>query len=307
LTLQQLRDFVVAVKHGSLRRAATSTGQSQVSLTKSIKRLELSLGTDLLIRNSRGIALTPDGERLLPRARLILSEALLAQSEASTVARGQRVVSFGASPLASLMLAPAALQEFRHRCPDVVVRCANGPYARLLAELLAGNLDFVACPVLDHAVDDSLVVDAVSRHRSVIVARKGHPLKGVTSLRGLADSAWIVNGPLEHTDTSLTALFREHGLPAPRIAMVCESFVDAIAHVSQSDLLSLCPPCLDALGVNGRVSVIFTVEQPPEQTVLLMRRRDRVLSQQAFRLYEIFRKYGELARRLDGTSSNSRD
>lgn len=290
MTLQQLKDFVVAVEHGSLRRAAASTGQSQVSLTKSIKRLELSLGIELLARNSRGIALTPGGERFLPRARLILSEVVLAQSEASGDSPGQRVVSFGASPLAAAALAPAALREFRRRCPDVTVRCANGPYVRLLAELLAGKLDFIACPVLDRAVDESLVVDAVSRHRSVIVARAGHPLAGATQLRQLVDSEWIVNGPIERTDASLTALFRAHGLPVPRIAMVCESFVDALSHLAQSDLLSLCPPCLDALGATGRTAVIRTVEPAPEQTVLLMRRRDRVLSRQAFTLYEIFRK-----------------
>ena len=66
MTLQQLRDFVLAVEHGSLRRAALHGHQSQVSLTKSIKRLELSLGTELLLRNSRGITLTPSGEHLLP-------------------------------------------------------------------------------------------------------------------------------------------------------------------------------------------------------------------------------------------------
>jgi len=48
LTLQQLRDFVASVEHGSLRRAAHAEGKSEASLSKSIKRLEISVGTELL-------------------------------------------------------------------------------------------------------------------------------------------------------------------------------------------------------------------------------------------------------------------
>ncbi|MBK9394174.1 MAG: LysR family transcriptional regulator [Uliginosibacterium sp.] len=40
MTLQQLRDFVASVEHGSLRRAAHAEGKSEASLSKSIKRLE---------------------------------------------------------------------------------------------------------------------------------------------------------------------------------------------------------------------------------------------------------------------------
>ena len=50
MTLQQLRDFVASVEHGSLRRAAHAEGKSEASLSKSIKRLEISVGTELLRR-----------------------------------------------------------------------------------------------------------------------------------------------------------------------------------------------------------------------------------------------------------------
>ena len=122
LTLQQLRDFILAVEHGSLRRAALCAQQSQVSLTKSIKRLELSLGADLLIRNSRGVTLTPSGERLLPRARLILSEVALVEAEASMKPHGRPVVSLGVSPPRSPMhpiLAAPPAETIRTGYPQV--------------------------------------------------------------------------------------------------------------------------------------------------------------------------------------------
>lgn len=281
---------MLAVECGSLRSAASNSGQTQVSLTKSIKRLEVSLGVDLFVRNSRGILLSPEGTRFLPRAQLILSEMRLAQSEASTLSDGQSVVSFGVSPLASIALAPTVVREFRRRKIDVVLRCTSGPYSRLLPALMSGRLEFIACPVLDHEIDESLVVDAMSTHQSVIVARAAHPLRHATSLRNLVECEWIVNGSIDQPGISIIELFRRNGLSAPRIAMHCESFVDAIFHMAQSDLVSLCPPCLDALGITDRMTLIPTIEKLPEQTILLMRRSDRVLSRHAFTLYEIFKK-----------------
>lgn len=292
MTLQQLRDFVLAVEHGSLRRAALHGHQSQVSLTKSIKRLELSLGTELLLRNSRGITLTPSGERLLPRARLILSEVALIETEASMKMQGRAVVSIGASPLAALVVTPPALEEFRGRHPDVMVRCRNGPYSDLLAELMAGTVEFIICPVFNAALDESLAVDVLSSHESVIVAKASNPLRHATRLSELADAEWIVNGPLDESGSSLAQMFRRYDLGVPKVAMHCDSFVDAIAHVKRSGLLSLCPPCLEALDVADKVAIINVQERLPTQTILLIRHKHRVLSKHAFTLYEIVRKAG---------------
>ena len=289
MTLQQLRDFVASVEHGSLRRAAHAEGKSEASLSKSIKRLEISVGTELLRRGALGISLTEAGKVLLARAQLILSEVELAQLEVSPGGKGQRSVSFGASPLAGFLLAPAALREFRHRHSGVVVRCASGPYSRLVSELLTGKLDFIVCPMLDGVVDTSLDTQVISRHQSVIIARVDHPLRGATRLRDLSNCDWIVCGPLEHGDSSLASMFRNIGLPRPHVAMVCESFVDAVANVAGSDLLALCPPAADAVG-QGKVASIALVDRQPIQDVLLMRRRDSILSGSAFALYSIFEK-----------------
>lgn len=292
MTLQQLRDFVLVVEHGSLRRAALHGHRSQVSLTKSIKRLELSLGTKLLLRNSRGITLTPSGEHLLPRARLILSEVALIETEASMKMQGRAVVSIGASPLAALVVTPPALEEFRGRHPDVMVRCRNGPYSDLLAELMAGTVEFIICPVFNAALDESLAVDVLSSHESVIVAKASNPLRHATRLSELADAEWIVNGPLDESGSSLAQMFRRYDLGVPKVAMHCDSFVDAIAHVKRSGLLSLCPPCLEALDVADKVAIINVQERLPTQTILLIRHKHRVLSKHAFTLYEIVRKAG---------------
>ena len=130
MTLQQLRDFVASVEHGSLRRAAHAEGKSEASLSKSIKRLEISVGTELLRRGALGISLTEAGKVLLARAQLILSEVELAQLEVSPGGKGQRSVSFGASPLAGFLLAPAALRDTRSIAISPPRYTSNPPSAK---------------------------------------------------------------------------------------------------------------------------------------------------------------------------------
>ena len=55
MTLQQMNDFVAVVQHGSLHAAARATGQAQSALSKSLRRLEESMGTPLFVRHARGV------------------------------------------------------------------------------------------------------------------------------------------------------------------------------------------------------------------------------------------------------------
>ena len=79
MTLQQLRDFLAVIEHGSFRAAARFQDVSQAGLTNSLKALEAHLGTALLTRSGRGVQVTPAGEMLKARARLIHAERRSAQ------------------------------------------------------------------------------------------------------------------------------------------------------------------------------------------------------------------------------------
>ena len=58
MTLQQLRDFLAVIEHGSFRAAARFQGVSQAGLTNSLKALEAHVGTALLTRSGRGVQVT---------------------------------------------------------------------------------------------------------------------------------------------------------------------------------------------------------------------------------------------------------
>jgi len=72
--LQDLRVFVLAADSGSLSTAAQMLELSLAVASSSLKRLESDLGAILLVRSTRSLRLSPEGERLLPAARSTLAE-----------------------------------------------------------------------------------------------------------------------------------------------------------------------------------------------------------------------------------------
>lgn len=68
-----LRSFVLVARHGSITRAAQALHRTQSAVSVQMKRLEMVLGTDLLVRQARGVSLTPAGERLFSQANQILA------------------------------------------------------------------------------------------------------------------------------------------------------------------------------------------------------------------------------------------
>jgi DNA-binding transcriptional LysR family regulator len=69
LEIRALRYFVAAAEELNFTRAAERLYVAQQALSREIQRLETRLGTKLFNRTTRRVTLTPDGERLLVRAR----------------------------------------------------------------------------------------------------------------------------------------------------------------------------------------------------------------------------------------------
>ena len=63
--LAALQAFVLAAQYGNLSRAAERLNLTVSALSHQIRGLEERLGQRLFLRGPRGVALTPDGERLL--------------------------------------------------------------------------------------------------------------------------------------------------------------------------------------------------------------------------------------------------
>ncbi|NQD92793.1 LysR family transcriptional regulator [Pseudomonas sp. CrR25] len=122
MTVKQLRAFLAVAQSLSFAQACERVHLSQPALSLAIKSLEESLGGLLLVRTTRSVALTPEGETLLPIARRLLAdwdnaEELLRQH--FTLQLGK--VAIAAMPSFAGNLLPKALKAFRARHPKINV------------------------------------------------------------------------------------------------------------------------------------------------------------------------------------------
>jgi len=134
-----------------MNRAAAELHTVQSNVTARIRALELELGQKLFRRHSRGVQLTPAGERLLPyasRARQLLEEARRAARD-DGAAQGPLVIG-SLETTAALRLSPW-LASFVADYPAVDLALRTGTSAELIEGVLEHRLEgaFVCGPV-DH-------------------------------------------------------------------------------------------------------------------------------------------------------------
>lgn len=75
MTLIELRYIVAVAEEQHFRRAAVRCHVSQPTLSVAIKKLEDELGVALFERSKRGVQVTPLGQRVAAKARLMLEQA----------------------------------------------------------------------------------------------------------------------------------------------------------------------------------------------------------------------------------------
>ncbi len=198
MKFNQLRDFVAVAEVGSLRGAARTLSLAQPAITRSIQELEHSLGTQLFVREARGVRLTPIGEEFLTRARAILEEIRRAQESVQQQqqdAEGSLVI--GLSVVAHLGIAGSVLPPFNKRYPRVRLRIIEGFLPTLDKDLRQGLIDLFVGPVPDGTQSGDLQYTPLFENKRVVVARKGHPLVKAT---GQAQSALSILTLMLNTD-----------------------------------------------------------------------------------------------------------
>ncbi|MET0877523.1 MAG: LysR family transcriptional regulator, partial [Tardiphaga sp.] len=195
------------------------------ALGRYIRLLEDDLGTRLMIRTTRSVALTDDGSALLKEARSLLAQADGIALKFRNRGRAQSsTIRVGAIDSAAAGLLPMLLHDFRARCPDVTVELVEDKSIRLLPRLLSGRLDlaFVRPP---ENPDKRLEVQLLFHETAVAAMSEHHPLasRKRVAIADLDGQPLIVpeRRARPHSHDLTIKLFAEAGLKA-RVAQVAD-------------------------------------------------------------------------------------
>jgi DNA-binding transcriptional LysR family regulator len=175
-----LRAFVTVAEELHFTRAAARLYVAQQVLSRDVRRLERELGAELFVRTTRQVALTADGERLLPYARRVLQ------------AQDDLLAAFGqARPLLVDLNSPGlvtgrrVLHRARELAPDqeLMARYESG-LTGAAGELLAGRLDasFGRFAGLPPALRAGLDQQPVRYEPMAVVLPEDHPLASLEAV-----------------------------------------------------------------------------------------------------------------------------
>ncbi|EAN2611431.1 LysR family transcriptional regulator [Salmonella enterica] len=125
-TSEELAIFVAVVESRSFSRAAERLGQANSAISRSVKKLEMKLGVNLINRTTRQLSLTEEGERYFRRVQIILQEMATAETEimeTRNTPRGLLRID-AATPVILHFLMPL-IKPFRERYPEVTLSLAS--------------------------------------------------------------------------------------------------------------------------------------------------------------------------------------
>jgi DNA-binding transcriptional LysR family regulator len=191
LTLRAIEVFIAVVETGSLAAAATRLRASPSTISQQISNLEDTLGTRLLDRSARPVALTPAGVLLQSHAQHILDEVGLARAKLMEL----QLASLPRLQLALIDDLDATLT------PDLVSELTKR-YAQTTFEVWSGRSDEIQQALRDRQADIIVATDLeepepwserhlLLREPYVLVTAKGVLQPGCDPLQAIIGAPFV--------------------------------------------------------------------------------------------------------------------
>lgn len=176
-----LQAFVSIAERGGFRAAASDLNLSQTALSHRIRKLEKSIGAQLLLRTTRQVTLTPAGATLLPKARKLFDELGAALGELrATAAERQERLAVGCLPTIAMQCLPGMIAEFARLHRGVQVKVFDNSATEIAERVQAGDADFGITIVAANRFD--LDLKPIAKEPFVFVCRRDLPLAKSRSL-----------------------------------------------------------------------------------------------------------------------------
>ncbi|WP_247997577.1 hydrogen peroxide-inducible genes activator [Brucella tritici] len=176
-TVRQMRYFEALATTLHFRKAAQLAHVSQPALSAQIAEMEAVAGAPLFERSQRQVIMTELGRQLYPGIKTVLRE-LHALEEIAAQSRGllQTRLRLGIIPTVAPYLVPVLIPLLRERHPSFRLQLRESITAKLLDELLAGEIDAIvaALPIDDERLaqrklfDDRFLIATSTNDQTVL-------------------------------------------------------------------------------------------------------------------------------------------
>ena len=170
--LSKYKMFLTAVEQNSITRAADRLGCTQSAVSHGIQSMEEELGFSLMTRTRAGVRLTPEGERILPAVRRLLScQEQLNQIISSIHGLDAGILRIGTFTSVGVHWLPRIIKSFQEDYPEIDIQLLNGDYYDIEQWLENGSIDIgfinLPCNVNCH-------YQALAEDRLLAVLPEGH-------------------------------------------------------------------------------------------------------------------------------------
>jgi DNA-binding transcriptional LysR family regulator len=272
LRVRQLRFLSLLSSLGSLAATAERLSMTPSAASMMLKEIEALFATKLFRRQGRGMALTTEGQALLPRCQTVLGEV---GAMGSTLrGTGKPLLRIGAFPHTTTTVLPGIVKQLLAGPPAWRLQIVDGSAEHLTQLLLNGEIDLLLGRLPQQLGGSSLINGLAQRvlyeGELAVVAARNHPLAGRRSitLDELLAWPWILPGGQSTTRVALAQAFLKRGLVPPEPVVESPSFFYSLSVVAQTDLLTCC--ARTAAQQSGQATAILRVSVGLDPTPVAM-------------------------------------
>ncbi|ALL68388.1 Hydrogen peroxide-inducible gene activator [Paraburkholderia caribensis MBA4] len=182
LDLTSLRLFVAVCQERNIARAAERECITSSAVSRRISEIETLIGLPVVIRESRGISVTPVGETVLRYAQAVIASIESMEAELSQYVTGAKgTVHIAASLSAVVQFLPEDIAGFKRVFPDVDIEIEERTSDNVLRSVRDGDIDFGICNTVPGT--DGLERLPYRNDRLVLLVPAGHRLSRATTVK----------------------------------------------------------------------------------------------------------------------------
>ena len=189
INLNLYKTFYDVAKYGSISKAAKESFTSQPAISKSIKKLEEELGTQLFYRNLNGVELTEKGKELLYFVEKSYNNLIIAERnmlETENLQRGKLSIGMP-SNIGSFLLFDKII-DFHKKFPKIEVTIITGSTSKLISLLDSHKIDFaIDTSPVDVALTEDMNVRKLKEVQYCFIVKKGTNLLKINEINSLKD------------------------------------------------------------------------------------------------------------------------